>query len=375
MADLDTCFFCARTGDVRLDEYDVVPEAVDPSTAEQRTVMLCGTCSSKLDLVLETVLGAVGELESTPTAAESETLDLQADTSGRSELGSEQPEMESAGDGGTESGRTSPLDGPGNEADQGRSGPDVAEAEPEPIFGESGDESATSDGGTSTDPRQPQEGTLGGTGEEPHDTEGAERHSIQEGETEPERSVGESEPDPANRGETVEKGNTERSETAATGGDHPDGTADQSTATQSTDADSAEGGLEGIRFAEQPDGSQTGKTGDQIDLEADQDATAGDSEEFSGDSAGSTSETGDTGTSGPESTDDSRDASDVDIDVKTYKRVIRLLRNRDLPIDRTEFESLAASAYDIDQTECAAALDAAIERDLLVEESGQLDRA
>ena len=55
-------------------------------------------------------------------------------------------------------------------------------------------------------------------------------------------------------------------------------------------------------------------------------------------------------------------------------RVIRLLRNRDLPIERSEFESLAASAYDIDEGDCADALDAAIERDLLVERDGDIDR-
>jgi hypothetical protein len=55
-----------------------------------------------------------------------------------------------------------------------------------------------------------------------------------------------------------------------------------------------------------------------------------------------------------------------------YRQVMRFLGNRDLPIDRTEAETLASGAYDLDAGEAAKIIDAALERGLLVEDDGQL---
>ncbi|SNZ12916.1 hypothetical protein SAMN06269185_1981 [Natronoarchaeum philippinense] len=66
---------------------------------------------------------------------------------------------------------------------------------------------------------------------------------------------------------------------------------------------------------------------------------------------------------------------DADIerpDTDTYNRVVRLLQNREFPVNRSEFSELASSAYDIPADECARVIDYAIYRGELVEESGML---
>lgn len=57
---------------------------------------------------------------------------------------------------------------------------------------------------------------------------------------------------------------------------------------------------------------------------------------------------------------------------RAYPKVLRLLRTREFPIDRAEIETVAANAYGLSQTECAAVIDAAIERGRLEETDGTL---
>jgi hypothetical protein len=61
-----------------------------------------------------------------------------------------------------------------------------------------------------------------------------------------------------------------------------------------------------------------------------------------------------------------------DVDPRTYNKVVRLLKNRDLPVARTEIESIAGSAYDIPDHECEAIVDAAIQRGLVAEDGSEL---
>ncbi|MFC6955292.1 hypothetical protein [Halorubellus litoreus] len=61
-----------------------------------------------------------------------------------------------------------------------------------------------------------------------------------------------------------------------------------------------------------------------------------------------------------------------DVDPRTYNKVVRLLKNRDLPVPRAEIESIAGSAYDIPDHECEAIIDAAIQRGLVAEADDQL---
>lgn len=54
-----------------------------------------------------------------------------------------------------------------------------------------------------------------------------------------------------------------------------------------------------------------------------------------------------------------------------YRRAMRMLSNREFPLDRSEVESMLAGAYDLERHEVNAVLDHAIEEGRLVEDDGQ----
>jgi hypothetical protein len=57
-----------------------------------------------------------------------------------------------------------------------------------------------------------------------------------------------------------------------------------------------------------------------------------------------------------------------------YNKVMRLLQNREFPVDRAEIQTVAANAYGLAQHECAEVIDLAIDRGLIDERDGQLVR-
>jgi hypothetical protein len=57
---------------------------------------------------------------------------------------------------------------------------------------------------------------------------------------------------------------------------------------------------------------------------------------------------------------------------QTYNKVVRLLQNRDFPIERSEIEDVAVGAYDVGVEECSAVIDAAIEKGLVAQDGSQL---
>lgn len=90
-----------------------------------------------------------------------------------------------------------------------------------------------------------------------------------------------------------------------------------------------------------------------------------------GATAGSTADT-----SEAESDERQRDKAGSNDDGPTmtrleYNKVMRLLKNREFPVDRMEIRDVATSAYQISPEEFDAVVEAAIERDLLAEEDGQ----
>ncbi len=79
-------------------------------------------------------------------------------------------------------------------------------------------------------------------------------------------------------------------------------------------------------------------------------------------------------TSEAESDEGQRDKEASDEPTMTrleYNKVMRLLKNREFPVDRMEIRDVATSAYQISPQEFDAVVEAAIERDLLAEEEGQ----
>lgn len=63
-----------------------------------------------------------------------------------------------------------------------------------------------------------------------------------------------------------------------------------------------------------------------------------------------------------------------DVSALEHNKVMRLLENREFPIQRDEFVAVAANAYQVDHTDCDRVIDAAIAEGLIDEEDGKLIR-
>ena len=61
-------------------------------------------------------------------------------------------------------------------------------------------------------------------------------------------------------------------------------------------------------------------------------------------------------------------------DNAAYNKTLRLLQNREFPVERHEIEEVAASAYQLDPQDVSDAIDAMIQKGLLVQEGAQLVR-
>ncbi|ELZ73678.1 hypothetical protein C5B91_14480 [Haloferax sp. Atlit-10N] len=68
------------------------------------------------------------------------------------------------------------------------------------------------------------------------------------------------------------------------------------------------------------------------------------------------------------------DSSDPGEEPPKFRKVIRILQNREFPVERAEVEALASGAYDLEDDEVADIFDYAVERGLLVDDSGTLRR-
>lgn len=65
---------------------------------------------------------------------------------------------------------------------------------------------------------------------------------------------------------------------------------------------------------------------------------------------------------------------DDDPDVPdAYYKVLRLLQNREFPMERTALTALVTAAYDVSEPECERILETAIERGVLVEDGSTVD--
>lgn len=59
----------------------------------------------------------------------------------------------------------------------------------------------------------------------------------------------------------------------------------------------------------------------------------------------------------------------------SYRKALRLLQNREFPMERAALVEVMSSAYDLDATECERIVEFAIERGALVDDGGTLRRA
>jgi hypothetical protein len=317
MAEFSSCYFCGAALDAPLDEYPVVPSELHPSADQQSTVVLCPTCKSKLGAVIEEVIAAVEtesgfEHDSTIDA----TLDGVTEAESSRSPGTEteaSPGTEAEASPGTEEGST--TDASPERADESTESTDVSEAEME-TTAESSD---TPPAGESTGDRSP----------------------IFDGDS----PAGAAESDPYGPvfGDADE-----------TGGDEND--------------DEESGIAEGDDRDVEGDEAGGGETeGD----EAEGDEIAGDEAE-SDDTAADEIDGEETGGAEADSATETTKSDDLLPDVRTYNRVIRLLQNREFPVDRDEIETVATNAYELSPAEFDAVIQVAIDRGVLAEEGGQL---
>ncbi|PSQ31123.1 hypothetical protein BRD09_04860 [Halobacteriales archaeon SW_10_68_16] len=72
--------------------------------------------------------------------------------------------------------------------------------------------------------------------------------------------------------------------------------------------------------------------------------------------------------------DDGGETARTTVSALEYNKVMRLLQNREFPVDREGFERVAANAYGLAEHECGEVIDLAIDRGLVAERDGQLVR-
>jgi len=114
---------------------------------------------------------------------------------------------------------------------------------------------------------------------------------------------------------------------------------------------------------------------------ADETASQPDEEAASGGAEPTTGATdaGETADASAQTDEDGGDAAERsvvegkhDISALEYNKVMRLLQNREFPVDREEIEVVAANAYQVGRADCAKVIDVAVDRGLIAEEDGQL---
>ncbi|WP_415382032.1 hypothetical protein [Halosimplex sp. TS25] len=305
---LSSCYFCGAALDATLEERPVVPSTLRPSTDSQKTVVLCVTCQRKLDAVLGTVLDAV----------------------------------EDGADDVAPGANAAYADRPTDERSDGAV-PATGESPP------SGDDLESTLGDD--------EDILTPIGEDDDATEDP-------AETADDDSADDSTDDRSKKPKyTKSRGAGFRRE--------DDGPVDT-------------GSLTGGAFSDEDDDDSSDSsslTGDAFDDKStDDESRTGGSSAGSGQSAGTADSgsaspaDGGSGASGDGTTDDGASGQQRDVSMTRLEntKVMRLLENREFPVDRDEFVTVAANAYQVSRDDCDKVIDLAVEHGLLREENGQL---
>ncbi|AGN01110.1 hypothetical protein L593_05805 [Salinarchaeum sp. Harcht-Bsk1] len=334
MPSLTSCYFCGEAVGASLAEY-AIPD--DAPTDEQVSLTLCAQCQGKLSALLEE-LPQHGDLPAdAPEESAGDATDTD-DTPGTNPVDDPGANDEAGRDRAAEAltpasedltatdtqsaDQTAGDDGTADESD-----PDPVTGDREPIFAD--DEGALLDDDLPVDADDEQ------AADQPFTDASAEEDGTDDSAPEPvvSASARESAP-PADAGKPEADG----ADTGKTGGAGP---------RDSTNAD-----------------------------ESPSDSSPGDEPPTTDERTGTTIATGQTETATESASTNESAAEDplADVSPRTYNRVVRLLQNREFPVDRADFEALATSAYELDHGECSAALDGAIEKGLLVERDGSLHR-
>ncbi|WP_123537581.1 hypothetical protein [Halosimplex salinum] len=326
MDQLSSCYFCGAALDATLDEHPVVPSALHPGTDSQKTIVLCGTCQRKLDAVLDTVVDAVER------NADGIVRDRQADAddggaSGddlESTLGDDEAILSSLGEDDAtdeEAAEASAMEF-GDDREAAEESSESAADEGESAADDTDDESAD-DG-----PKEPKYTKSRGAGFRKEDEGPTSSRSLTGG------AFDDDDDDASSR--STSKSTSSASSSSSGGSSSGSGGSSSSSGTSSGGSDGSTGGSGG----------------------------SGGSSGGSSDSSSGSSESSGSGGSKPK--------RDVSMSRLENTKVMRLLENREFPVDKDEFVTVAANAYQISRDDCEKVLDLAVEHGLLREESGQL---
>lgn len=331
MDQLASCYFCGTALEEPMDEYPIVPDELQSAPEHEQTIVLCQSCRRKLTPVVETVVDAVGEHE-TPTDVTTSAVEG-ADTSLE-----EADTSDSAADSADDASRD--VVAPDEDT--------TAESESDPDAASGSSDGEAEDAGGDAD-----------TPASEDDSDGSAETAVDSETEEPDETVD------ADDGPEVDESADQTKDTdeieplpfvddALAEGDEP----------IETDARTDNGETSGTSTEEQ---AETGTDADgDADTEDDTATATDDAEDGATDEGGSDAKDGvSAGDLGP------REPS---LSALEYNQVMRLLQNREFPVDRGEIESLASSAYELTPAECSKVIDVAIDRGFLREEDGQLHR-
>lgn len=139
----------------------------------------------------------------------------------------------------------------------------------------------------------------------------------------------------------------------------PDGQPDEA-GPDSTGATGGEAVEDEIQSMMEPDVPEDLQTGGRDDSDSESPGGAGDDEP----AESRDTDDGSTGDDGAQTT----------VSALEYNKVMRLLQNREFPVERAEIVALAANAYELTEAECGEVVDLAVDRGLVDQEDGQLVR-
>jgi len=311
MEQLSSCYFCGDALDSSLDEYPLVPDALAPADGDRQTIVLCPTCKRKLDPVVEVVANAVA------------SADVSAD---RSE---------------TDDGVVDENDADGSEAD-------VDAADDADDSGASA-ESASIIGDTPSTEDDSLDGETPGEGAEVDSTSTSDIGSTLGDDEDVLRPVG---GDATNEDGRRSDTGTDAGSDTTTGSDEAGRSNDGANTGQPSRSTGDSSRSEEPRQRKYTSGQRAGGR------PTDQDRSG-------------TDERGDDG-DGDEGSDGGDSDRDITLSRLENTNVMRLLQNREFPVDRDDFVVVASSAYEVSPRHCEKVIDLAVKHDLLREEDGEL---
>jgi hypothetical protein len=362
MEQLSSCYFCGTALDEPLETYLLGLGRGGPSGS----VVLCPSCHQKLETVLEAADVGADSLSPADDAELGGMLDSAAEATAAGDDASPDPTADeppadgsddgsepTATDDGGEHGAAEPV-----QADTGAAAETAVAEEPWP----------EADGATEDEPTETGERAASGAdaGGDPDTTESESDAGASESED------GDSESDATDPEPDADNTASEADDAVGTGTDAADILVDpesDDSLVESSSTDSGDETLTAEMEADVPDEFEAGE-------DAETDAVEGASANGTGAATTEDGPSTETGQADSEASSDGNDATPAGNQVSAleYNKVMRLLQNREFPVDRQEIIVVATSAYGLADAECNQVIDLAIDRGLIDEDGDQLLR-